>query len=451
MMPGFLVGIDVGTTYCKAAVVDGDGAARAHGRVFTPWRRVATGAEVEPERLVQAALGAAERALERSPAGRIDALGVTSMAETGALLDAGGVPVAPAIAWHDERGAKEADALKRDIGRGRFTATTGLPASPLCTLSKYRWLRFHHDGSERGVRWLNVAEWIVRSLGGDEVGDLSLASRTGMLELDRRATWSEALEWADAPAGLLPPLAPSGAPAGRVTRGLERARGAVLSVAGHDHLCAAVGAGAVCDGDVFDSCGTAEAFVRSVEPPLPAERRLRAVADGVTVGWHALPDRLALLGALESGLALERVRRLLGVEDPNELDAEALTVPAGPGGLTLRDLAGLPQSPAGLPYDASRAELWRAALEALAAGGQAILRTIEELAGPTSRIVVTGGGARSEAMLAIKRSVLGPFERPPVEEAGARGAALLAGCAAGVFAGIGELPAPESAAMEAYS
>jgi sugar (pentulose or hexulose) kinase len=117
----------------------------------------------------------------------------------------------------------------------------------------------------------------------------------------------------------------------------------------------------------------------------------------------------------------------------------------------LRDLAGLPQSPAGLPYDASRAELWRAALEALAAGGEAILRTIEELAGPTSRIVVTGGGARSEAMLAIKRSVLGPFERPPVEEAGARGAALLAGCAAGVFAGIGELPAPESAAMEAYS
>ncbi|MGH2742467.1 MAG: FGGY family carbohydrate kinase, partial [Thermoleophilaceae bacterium] len=265
MTPGFLVGIDVGTTYCKAAVVDGDGAARAHGRVLTPWRRVPTGAEVEPERLVQAAVSAAGRALERSPAARIEAVGVTSMAETGSLLDADGEPVAPAIAWHDERGAKEADALKRDLGNERFTAATGLPASPLCTLSKYRWLRSYHDGSERGVRWLNVAEWIVRSLGGDEAGDLSLGSRTGMLEVDRRAPWSEALEWAKAPAGLLPAPAPPGTPAGRVTRGLEQARGAVLCVAGHDHLCAAVGAGAVREGDVLDSCGTAEAFVRSVE------------------------------------------------------------------------------------------------------------------------------------------------------------------------------------------
>jgi sugar (pentulose or hexulose) kinase len=363
---------------------------------------------------VQAALSAARRALERSSATRIEAVGVTSMAETGALLDADGEPVAPSIAWHDERGAKEAGALERDLGKERFTATTGLPASPLCTLSKYRWLRSHHDGSERGVRWLNVAEWIVRSLGGDEVGDLSLASRTGMLELDRRAPWSEALEWASAPPGLLPPPAPSGTPAGRVTRGLEQSRGAVLCVAGHDHLCAAVGAGAVRDGDVFDSCGTAEAFVRSVEPPLPAERRLRAVADGVTVGWHALPDRLALLGALESGLALQRAGQRPEAENAAELDPEV-----------------------------------RALLEELAARGEAIVRTIEELAGATSRIIVAGGGARSEAVLAIKRSVLGPFERPRVQEAGARGAALLAGCAAGFFADIGELPAPEPAEMEA--
>jgi sugar (pentulose or hexulose) kinase len=415
-MSGFLVGIDVGTTFCKAAVVDTDGAARAHGRVLTPWRRVPTGAEVEPERLVQAAVSAARRALERFPAAHIEAVGVTSMAETGALLDPDGEPVAPAIAWHDERGAKEADALERDLGNERFTLATGLPASPLCTLSKYRWLRSHHGGSERGVRWLNVAEWIVRRLGGDEVGDLSLGSRTGMLELDRRAPWDQALDWADAPAGLLPPPAPSGTPAGHVTRGLEPARGAVLCVAGHDHLCAAIGAGAVREGDVFDSCGTAEAFVRSARPPLPAESRLQAVAGGVTVGWHALPDRLALLGGFELGLALERVGQLVWIEDAEKLDAEA-----------------------------------RAVLESLASRGEAILRTIEQVAGRTRRIVVAGGAARSEALLAIKRSALGPFERPPVQEAGARGAALLAGCAAGVFARVGELPTWEPAVMEAPS
>jgi sugar (pentulose or hexulose) kinase len=54
-----LVGIDVGTTFCKAAVVDLGGAAISHGRVFTPWRRVPTGAEIEPERFVDAAASAA--------------------------------------------------------------------------------------------------------------------------------------------------------------------------------------------------------------------------------------------------------------------------------------------------------------------------------------------------------------------------------------------------------
>jgi sugar (pentulose or hexulose) kinase len=453
-MPALLVGLDVGTTYCKAAAVDTGGTALAHARVFTPWRRVSSGAEVRPERFVEAALDAARGALAGVAGGSVVAVGVTSMAETGALLDSAGEPVAPAIAWHDERGTSEAAVLARDLGEEHFTATTGLPASPLCTLSKYRWLRANHEDAERGVRWLNVAEWVVRRLGGDELADLSLSSRTGMLELDRRAPWPEALDWAGAPTDLLPEPAPSGTAAGRVTRGLEEARGAVLCVAGHDHSCAAVGAGAVGEEDVFDSCGTAEAFVRSVVPPLPPRRRLKAVAGGVTVGWHAIPDRQALMGAFEAGLVLERLGRLLGAEEEGarrRLDAEALGVPPGAHGTVVQDVAGDSAGLEGILDAASRAEVWRALLEALAARGEAVLRTIEEVAGPTARIVVTGGGARNEAALAVKRAALGPFERPPVEEAGARGAALLAGYAAGIFGAVDELPAPAPDRMEALS
>jgi sugar (pentulose or hexulose) kinase len=416
-MPDLLLGIDVGTTYCKAAVVDLSGAEIAHARVFTPWRRTATGAEVEPGRFVEAAASAAREALGRAP-GRVVALGVTSMAETGALLDAHGEPVAPAIAWHDERGGAEAEAFARTLGLERFTVTTGLPATRLCTLSKYRWLRENHAGSERAVRWLNVAEWVVRRLGGDEVGDLSLASRTGMLELDGRTPWREALDWAGAPRALLPKPVPSGTPAGRVSRTLEEARGAVLAVAGHDHLCAAVGAGAVREDDVFDSCGTAEAFVRSVPAPFPHERRLRAVASGVTVGWHAIAGRQALLGGFEAGLVLDRLAGGPGMEEK------------------------------GWPADEQESQRLRV-LEALSARGEAVLGAMEDLAGPASRMVVTGGGARDESALAIKRAALGPLERPPVEEAGARGAALLAACAAGQFANVDELPAPDKTRMEA--
>jgi sugar (pentulose or hexulose) kinase len=447
VMGELLMGIDVGTTWCKAAVVTPDGRELAHHRVPVPWQPVPTGAEIEPKRLPEVALIAAEGALDRAPAGRVVGVGVTSMAEAGALIDAGDNPVAPAIAWHDRRGGDEAAELANDIGGERFSATTGLPASPLCTLVKYRWLRGHEPAAAHGARWLNVAEWVVRGLGGEQVAELSLASRTGMFDLDRRAHWEEALDWAGAPRDLLPEPAPAGTPAGRLSPGLSRARGAVLCVAGHDHDCAAVGAGAMRDGDVFDSCGTAEAFVRAVRPPPSRGVRPRAVARGVTVGWHVIPDRHVLLGAFESGLALQRLGHLLGMEDEaarRGLDALALTAsPAGDGAALLdgrRDA---------IRQDARAERLWRAALEALAERGAAMLDTLEELVGPAERIVVTGGGVRSEAARATRRAAFGAFERPPVEEAAARGAALLAGCAAGIFAGVDELPAPEPTRIEA--
>jgi sugar (pentulose or hexulose) kinase len=440
-MGELLLGIDVGTTWCKAAVVTPDGRELAHHRVPVPWQPVPTGAEIDPRRLLEVAITAAEGALDRAPAGRIVGLGVTSMAEAGALVDAGDRPVIPAMAWHDRRGGDEATALAGDIGAERFSATTGLPASPLCTLVKYRWMRGNDPGAARGARWLNVAEWVLHGLGGEQLAELSLASRTGMLELDRRVAWEEALDWAGAPRDLLPEPAPAGTPAGRLSGCLARARGAVLCVAGHDHDCAAVGAGAVREGDVFDSCGTAEAFVQAVRAPLPHDVRLRAVARGVTVGWHVIPERHALLGAFESGLALQRLGRLLGMENEaarSELDALALTAsPVGDGAALLDDRRDAVRE------DARPEQLWRAALEALAERGAAMLDTLEELVGTAERIVVTGGGVRSEAARATRRAAFGAFERPPVEEAAARGAALFAGCAAGIFGGFDELPAPE--------
>ena len=284
------------------------------------------------------------------------------------------------------------------------------------------------------VRWLNVAEYVVQRLGGEQVADLSLASRTGMLDLDTQGAWAEALDWAGAPSTLLPPAAPSGSPAGRVSEALAEARGAVLCVAGHDHLCAAIGAGAVGDDDVFDSCGTAEALVRAVRPEAARPLRSRAVGAGVTVGWHAIPGRHVLLGGFESGLALQRLGRRLGATgetDRAHLEEQALD--------------------AGQDEPVEAVAEWRAAHEAIAQKGAETLEVLETLAGPTGRLVVSGGGARSRLARELKRSALGPFDLPAVQEAGARGAALLAGCAAGIYAGVHDLPPAEQTAMEALS
>jgi sugar (pentulose or hexulose) kinase len=320
-----------------------------------------------------------------------------------------------------------------------------LPVSRLCSLVKLRWLRANDGRAERGVRWLNVADWVVRRLGGDEAAELSLASRTGFLDVSARNWWGDALRFAEAPERLLPDPVPAGTPLGRATApGLE---GAVLAVGGHDHLCAQVGAAATRDGDVFDSCGSAEALLGALEPPVADADVLEAVRGGVTVGWHVFGGRRSLLGGFRSGLGLRRFLDLLGVgaDGRETLSAAAWAAPKGAGGLEVIHLTDEEARLDGIRNGVTPALVWRAAIEATQARAAAIKGTIESVAGTATRLVVAGGWARDPAVRAIKEEVLGPFEWPPVTEAGARGAALLAGIAAGIYGGVDDLPAPEPA------
>jgi sugar (pentulose or hexulose) kinase len=327
------------------------------------------------------------------------------MAETGVLVGTDGRPVVPSIAWHDTRGEKEAERLARELPE--FPERAGLPASILCSLVKYRWMRDHWPDTARGVRWHNVAEWIVERLGGEPQAELSLASRTGFYDLHERRPWADALRWAGAP-DLAPEPVTAGTPMGTTDDG------AVLTVGGHDHLAAAVGAGAAGEGDVLDSCGTAEAFVRATAPLAP-DRVARAVAHGCTCGWHAVPDRQALLGAAWTGRELQRVLARHGIEpdDRAPVEAAALAVERGePGDEAARD--------------------YHAALDRQGAEGAAVLERMAEVAGPARRLVVAGGWAAGEAAQAVKARRLGPFELSPGISQGARGAALAAARAAGL-------------------
>jgi sugar (pentulose or hexulose) kinase len=425
-----LLGLDVGTSAVKAAVIGRDGAEVASGSAPTPWRAVPTGAELEPDALLDAAVRAAGAALAGAPDGPVAGIGVAGMAETGVLLDARGRPVVPSIAWHDSRGDEEVRRIAAELGADTFAERTGLPLTRLPTLPKYAWMRAHWPESARGVRWLNVAEWIVRGLGGEEVTEASLASRTGFYDLHAGAVWDAALAWAGAPAGLAPPHAPAGTPAGAAGHAaLPRARGAVLAVGGHDHLAAAVGAGAAGTDDVLDSCGTAEAWVRT-SAPLPPEKVCEATAGGITVGRHAVAGRHALLGSVRSGAVLQAVLDLLGVPAEKRDELERAALDSDPGELTLAGFKGEGLTIAGVGAGASPAALYRAALESLGAAGAEIMARMEAVAGPARRLVVTGGWAAGEAARAVKARHLGPFEHLPEVSTGARGAAIAAGRAA---------------------
>src|SRR5689334_17604033 len=198
------VGLDVGTTTSKAVVLTQDGNSVASGRATTPWTVTATGAELDATALLEAATSAVAEALADCPPGPIGGLGVASLAESGVLLDRHGRPVAPVIAWHDTRDHAELTSLRDAIGAQQFSATTGLPLRQQWSLTKHRWLSDNVPSARDAVRRLNVAEWIVRGLGGDEATEQSLASRTGWLRLADRTWWADTLDWSGAHQSFMP-------------------------------------------------------------------------------------------------------------------------------------------------------------------------------------------------------------------------------------------------------
>jgi sugar (pentulose or hexulose) kinase len=407
-----LAGLDVGTTSAKAVVIDLDGHERGHGRAATTWEAAADGTEISAAALLDGARSALQDALSAAPGGEVLGLGVASMAESGVLLGRDGTVLGPAIAWHDTRDAGEVAAARAALGADEYALRTGLPLRSQWSLTKHRWLMDHAPAAAGAARRLNIAEWIVRRLGGEEVSEPSLASRTGWLDINRRDWWPAAVEWSGVRPGLLPPLVPAGTALGQVpaAAGLPRLTGAVLTVAGHDHQAAAIGAGATGAGDELDSCGTAEAIVRTVPPGLAPQPMLELTRAGITVGWHALPGSWCLLGATEGGLVMQRALRRLGVSPAD--------------GLTLDT------------------DAWRATLTDGAAQARALHDAMSRVAGEHGQLIAVGGWLRSAAFVAVKRQFFGPVLRPVVDEAGARGAALLAGVAAGAYPDLSRLPAP---------
>jgi len=148
------------------------------------------------------------------------------------------------------------------------------------------------------------------------------------------------------------------------------------------------------------------------------------VANDITVGWHAVEGRQALLGALWSGAELERVLERLG-RPRDELDTAALEIERGAA------------ADHGAPDHDARA--YHAALHEQSAAAAEVLAHMSAVAGPAQRLVVTGGWAAGEGLRAVKERHLGRFEHSPALETGARGAALIAGRAAGLWS-VDEAP-----------
>jgi xylulokinase len=438
-----LLGIDVGTTNCKALVFDTSGQQRAAASAPTPTHRPRPGwAEYDPEALWQTVAAVVRHALGQVDPAQVRGVAVASMAEAGLLLDARGQPISPLLAWYDSRGDPQYRQWRDQFGDERFFAVAGNRPNPVFGVFKLMWLRDHApDAYAAAVRWLHVADYIAFRLSGAQATDYSLASRTMLFDLPRLRWSDELIAAAELRADLLPEAVPGGARLGAVTANAAAATGLFAGIAvgcgGHDHICGALAAGAHVEGVGLDSMGTAEVAF------LPLDT-LRLDTGGkelhCSFSAHVARDKYcAMKGIRSSGAAVAWAQRLLnfGAVGSEPMRAAAAEAPAGSRGvLFLPRLAAIDRGAfVGLTADAGPAELARAVYEGLAYEWRSYLEAVE-LATQTSAATIRliGGGSQAALWVQIKADVLDRSLRVlDMQESVALGAALLAGLAAGVY------------------
>jgi gluconokinase len=471
-----VLAVDLGTTATKVLAIDARGRTHAAARAEHPLDEGPAGAATQdPARILRGAMEATARAVRDAGGAGVEIAGVSFSTAMHTLmgLDGDGRPLTPLVTWADTRATEQAERLRASPEGLELQRRTGTPVHPMAPLAKLLWLRDADPGLFGRVRrWVGIKEHVLAHLTGTCVTDHSVASGTGLLNLERLDWDDEALALAGVDREALPPLVPSThvldgltAEAARAT-GLERST-PVVAGAGDGPL-ANLGLGAVRPGVAACSIGTSGALRVMVERP--------SVDPQGRVFCYALaPGRWVVGGALNNGGVVlrwtgEALAPDLGEHPEPALLELAARAPVGSDGLLMLPYLFSERAPhwsslprgayVGLTHAHRREHLVRAALEGVCLQMATVMRSMRDAGNDVREVRATGGFARSALWKQMLADALGlPVGFAAETEGSALGAALLGMEALGIVESIDvaaelveirKVVEPESAAVAVY-
>ena len=453
-MPGYWMGIDVGTGGTRALLVEENG-------------RVAHGFTSAHEEMAMAQPLWAEqhpddwwRAAQEAIRGVLSAAGVSGEAVQGigfsgqmhgvTMLNAQKAVVRPALIWCDQRSQAQVDWATRTAGAENVLRWTANPVLTGFTLPKFLWVRDHQPELYEQVRHLMLPKDYVRfKLCGELGADVSDASGTALFDVVERRWSTEMCSAMGIDPAILPPVYESSAVCGTVSSeaaaltGLKT--GTPLVAGAGDQAASAVGNGIVEPGIVSCTLGTSGVvFAHMEQVAYDPQGRVHTFC-------HAVPGKWHVMGVTQgAGLSLQWFRNQMapGV-DYDTLMEEAATAPAGSQGLQWLPYLMGERTPhldpearggwMGLTARHRRADLIRAIIEGVSYSQKDCLELVEQLGVPVTAVRASGGGAKSPLWRQILASVLGkPVVTLATQEGSAYGAALLAMAGTGQFASVPE-------------
>jgi gluconokinase len=369
-------------------------------------------------------------------------------------VDSSGQPLHRLILWSDTRSALVAEELKQSAEGEKVYGITGTPLHAMSPLCKIIWLRENSpEIFSKAAKFISIKEYIWHRLLGEFRTDHSMASATGLFDIEKLCWSPEALELAGISAGQLPevsstsyhvPLPPEAAALLNVPPGTP------LCIGASDGCLANLGSGAMEPGIAALTIGTSGAI------RIASTRPLR---DFSVMNFSYLLDEKTFIcgGPVNNGGNIVQwlLKDFLSHGEVNESHYQQLFDAVGQAEAGSKGLIFLPylngeRAPVwdaqacgvffGIRPHHSRNHFLRAALEGLCFALKHVLDILEQSSGPVRQIQAGGGFVRSGTWMQLLADITGKTIRvQQTEDASALGAAYLALKTLGLVADYAEL------------
>ena len=459
----YVLGIDVGTSGARVGIFDLKGNPVVFCNEKITYTTPAPGrAEQKPEEWWEAICAASKKAVATAGIDPADIKGMSLDATCCTVMLSGDdmVPLRDAILWMDVRASEQAkriyqsghDSLKYN-GYGMVSAE--------CLPAKALWIKENEPELwNKATRFYECTDWLIYKLTGKYTASINCASarwyynaaeggypvdfyeKIGLEDLVQKLP-SQVLSMGDFVGGLTAEAA----------RDLGLQEGMPVGEGGADAFVGMIGLNAVQPGKMALITGSSHLHVAQVEKEIHCQGIWGSYPDCIVRGLQMVEG-----GQTSTGSVIEWfVNNLCGTVKEEAakqgrsvydlLNEEALKLPIGAEGVVALDFFQGNRTPYvdpdvrgmfyGLSLSHTPAHMYRAIIESICYGTEAIIEVFRQAKFDLSEIVISGGAVNSPFWMQVHADVSNvPITVPKVTEGPCLGSAILGAVAAGIYPDI---------------
>ncbi len=441
----YFIGLDIGTTHCKAITVKEDGEViRQIQKGYPTIQNFPGQSEQDPDLIFRTVVELLRISISENPGRVLKGICFSSAMHGIMAVSEDGRPLTNLFTWADLQSNGYENRISDSLQKQKLYEETGVPLHCMSPFVKLLWLKEEkNEIFEAAHKFISIKEYIFFNFFGKYLVDYSIASATGLFDLAAK-DWNEtALKLASISRDKLSELLP-------VTHKVEwneyskenwndlflLSKAAPFILGGSDGCLANLGCGAIGDGKAAITIGTSGAVRTMNNQPRPDHKRRLfnyMIEDEFFISGGAINNG----GIAVKWFAENFLQHGFQTAEDFEWFFELVdSVPPGSDGVIFLPYLLGERAPhwdantrgafVGLSLFHGKAQMARAVIEGISFALYEVLIAVEETNGPVKVLYATGGFVQSSAWLQIIADVMNkPLVVSLTADASAIGAVLV--------------------------